>query len=526
MDGPVRGRELRLSAAALLAAPAAFLGVFYAWPLARTLLAAGDWAWVAGPYVQGRLQVALLQATLSAALALAVALPLAWLHHRYQIRWGRWHLALHAAPFVLPVFVVVYGLQLVARPALATPLLAVVLANAYYNYGFAARVLHATLDRRPRRLEDAALTLGATQRGAFWRVSLPLLIPSMLAVALLVFLFAFASFGVVLFLGGNDVSTLETMMYQNLGGAFPRRDRAAALGAVQLLFNLALFLAYATLLRRARGLERDPEPRRASAPRWAEAVSWAALAATLAPVAAVLVGGFRVRGAWSLEPWRALLDASHPAHLAGFSLARAVGLSLAYAGAAMLVAVALTALLWYGARHLGGRLRALADALATLPLATSSLLLGVGYVLAFGAGSVLDLRGSPFLIVAAHSLVAFPFAARILLPAMDLHDKRLDEAAALLGASPWDVARRVHLPLLAAPLGAAAGMAAAMSLGDFGASALLMRPDTMALNVWVARHDVPFNPLLKAEALALTGVLALLVALAYLAVERLAEARR
>ena len=548
MGRPVRGGELRVSAharllrslapAALLALPALLLAAFYAYPLWETLRAAiGEadaWRWLGGPYVERRLVVAFQQALLSVALTLALALPLAWLHHKYALKWSRLHLALHAAPFVLPVFVVVYGVQGVLGPrgllhqllgidalGLLGPMGAVVVAHAYYNYGFAARVLHATLDRRPRRLEDAARVLGASGRGAFWRVSVPLLLPSVLAVALLVFLFTFASFGVVLFLGAGEVSTLETLLYQQLGGAFPRYDRAAALGILQLGINFLLFGAYVLLHRRQTGLERAPDVARETPRTRHRALAWGALALGLLPALTVLAGGFQVSGAWSLEPWRALLDHDHPAHLAGFDLGRAVWLSVSYAAASMTLAIVLTLLLAYGTRALGRRTRALAETLAALPLGTSSLLIGFGYVLAFGAGDFLDLRGSFVVIVLAHTLVAFPFTARVLLPALDLHDRRLDAAAALLGASPWQVVRRVHLPLLAAPLAVAAGLAAAMSLGDFGASLLLMRPDNMALSVWIARHDVPFNHLIKSQAIALAGLLMLLTAGAYLAVERL-----
>lgn len=538
MGRAVRGRRLRVGAL-LLAPPLALLAAAFAYPLAETLRAALDgadaWRWAGDAYVRSRIRIALVQALWSVALTLALAFPLAWIHHKWRLGWSRWHLALHAAPFVLPVFVVVYGVQgvlgarglvheLTGFDALAAvgPLGAVVIAHAYYNYGFAARILHGALDRRPRRLEEAARTLGASGAGAFVRVTLPLLLPTFAAVALLVFLFTFASFGVVLFMGAGQVATLETMLYQQLGGAFPRYDRAAVLGVLQLAINFALLLAYTLLRRRQTGLERDATVMRAPAPIAARAVAWGALALGLLPAASVLVGGFRLQGEWSLEPWRALLDASHPAHLAGFDLRRAVMLSLAYAAGATLLAVALTLLLAYGLRALPRATRAPVEALAALPLGASSLLIGFGYLLAFGAGDVIDLRGSVWIIVLAHTLVAFPFVARVMLPALDLHDARLDEAAALLGASPLDVVRRVHLPLLLAPLTVAAGLAAAISLGDFGASVVLMRPDNAAVSVWIARHDVPFNPLVRAEAIALAGVLMLLASALYVGVERLA----
>src|SRR5258708_3915461 len=74
---------------------------------------------------------------------------------------------------------------------------AAALANAYYNYGLAARLVHAALERSPAELEEAARTLGASPSLAFWRVTAPLLLPAVAAAALLAFLFSFASFGVV-----------------------------------------------------------------------------------------------------------------------------------------------------------------------------------------------------------------------------------------------------------------------------------------------------------------------------------------
>ncbi len=524
----------------LLVGPALLLGLFFAYPLVVVLWGAfGDadaWAWLATPYASARIVSAFQQAVGSVVLTMALALPLAWFYHRRRIPSTRLHLAVHAAPFVLPVFVVVYGIQEVLGPGgwagslgvdvlgAVGPMGAVVIAHAYYNYGFAARLLHASLESRPHRLEDAAQVLGASPRGALWRVTARALAPAIANVALLVFLFAFTSFGVVLLLGGGTVATLETMLYQNLRGVFPRYGHAAVLGFLQLTLNLLLLAGYLALRRRH--VPRDvprPAPRASRPDRWA---SWVLMGLGLTPAAAVLVGGFRVRGVWSLEPWRALLDVGHPAHVTGFSLPGAVGLSLLYAAASAAISLALTLLLAYGVRSIGGPWRRVAELLAALPLGTSSLLIGFGFLITFGAGSWLDLRGTRSVIVLAHALVGFPFTARVLLPALDLRDRRLDEAAATLGAGPTAVAARIHWPLLRGPMIAAAGLAVAMSLGDFGASLILMRPENMALGIWITQHDVPFNSLMQAQKDALAAVLGVLAAVAYVAVERFRDLGR
>jgi thiamine transport system permease protein len=508
-------------AALLLAAPAAFVGLGFAWPMATVLAAATPdaWRWVAQPYVRDRLLVAAGQAAMSVAATFLWAAPVAWLHHARAVPGTRVLLALHAAPFVLPVFVVVYGLQILLGGAMdgLGPLGAIVLAHAYYNHGLAANLLHATLRRRPRPLEEAAATLGAPPRSAAWRTTAALLWPAVLGIALLVFLFAFASFGTVLLLGGGRVSSTETLVYQALGGVYPQVPRAAALGTLQLALAAGLLLGYAALQRRLR-VPRQPERAAPPAGRAWTAAAAAAAAVSVAPAAAVLLGGFRLRGGWTLAPWRALLDPEHPAHQAGFSVGHAVAVSLGYAAATVALATGLALALAYAARRMG-RARAAADALAALPLGGSSLVLGLGLLLAYGPSSAVDLRGWAGLAVAAHALVAFPFVSRLLLPALLHHDVRLDEAAAVLGAPPRAVAWRVHRPLLAAPLAAAAGFAAALSLGDYGASLLLTRPDTMPLAAWVLRHDRPFDPLAHAQAVALAGLLALLAAAALVAAE-------
>ncbi len=519
--------------AAWLVVPAAFLAVAFFRPLAATL-GAGDldaWRWaLTHPYVQRRVARAILMALLSVALTFAAAVPLAWLHHNRRWGWSRVEMAIHAAPFVLPVFVIVFGIQavlgaggwsdrLLGLDVLGTvgPLGAVAIAHAYYNYGFAARLLHAALERRPQRLEEAAQLLGASRWHAFRRTTLPLLAPSIGSVALLVFLFSFTSFGVVLYMGGETIATFETMLYDNLRGVVPQYDRAAVLGAMQLTANVALLLGYQWVIRhQVRLAPEGREPALASRRRRVLAAGLTGLG--MLPALAVLVGGFQVAGQWSLEPWRALTDAAHPV---GFALGPALRLSLLYAAASATIAIVLTMMLAYGVRRLHPWARTIAEGIAALPLGTSSLLIGFGIVLSTSVAFVVDPSRARLLIITAHALVAFPFTARAMLPAIQQLDGRLDEAASLLGAGPFDVWWRIHMPTLRAPLAAALGLAVAMSLGDFGASLLLMSADNAGLSIWIDKLGGPasFNPLMRAQAVALSGLLMALAASAYITVE-------
>jgi thiamine transport system permease protein len=513
----------------LAAVPIAFVGFAFALPMALVLVeGAQAWDFATGPYARRVLSIALEQAAWSTLAAMAVAIPLAWLHHERAVPGGRLQSAIHAAPFVMPVFVIVYGLQGVLGPrslledatgwnllAWLGPLGTVVLAHAYYNYGFAARILEANLRRRPRRLEEAARTLGASPWSAFRRVSLPHLLPAGLAVALLVFLFSFGSFGVVLFMGQGKVHTLETAMYGEVNTLFAQPGRAAALGILQLGVNALLLFAYVALRRRSSRNPAEPEasPRKAS--RILATSAWAVTALAALPIASVLVQGFRLKGEWSLEPWRFLLI-EQPL---GFDLATALGRSLLYASGSTLLALALAAALAYGARD-WPRLRRPMEALASLPVAGSGVLLGVAFLSSFGTGALLDIEGTHAIVLLGHTVLAFPFVVRLVQPAFESRDVRLEEAARLLGAPPASVAARVQWPQLRPAVLAAAGLAAAMSLGDFGASSLLMVHDTRSLSVWIAQVDAPFDALRNAAAVALAGLLCALTLAAYVLVER------
>ncbi|MGD9607403.1 MAG: ABC transporter permease subunit, partial [Leucobacter sp.] len=98
-----------------------------------------------------------------------------------------------------------------------------------------------------------------------------------------------------------------------------------------------------------------------------------------------------------------------------------------------------------------------------------------------------DLRTSVVLIPIAQALIALPLVVRTLLPVLRGIDRRQREAAAMLGASPLRVIGTIDLRVLARPLGLAVGFAFAVSLGEFGATAFLVRPGAQTLPVMVAQ---------------------------------------
>jgi thiamine transport system permease protein len=151
-------------------------------------------------------------------------------------------------------------------------------------------------------------------------------------------------------------------------------------------------------------------------------------------------------------------------------------------------------------------------------------MLGFGFVIAFDEG-LLDFRSAPWIVPVVQALVAIPFVVRIVVPTLRSIDDRQREAAAMLGASPGRVRREIDLPIAARALAVAAGFAFAISLGEFGATVFLARPDSPTLPVAVYRFLGRPGELNVAQAYALAVILMAVAALSVLVVERIQRRR-
>jgi thiamine transport system permease protein len=166
------------------------------------------------------------------------------------------------------------------------------------------------------------------------------------------------------------------------------------------------------------------------------------------------------------------------------------------------------------------RAATLLDALFMLPLATSAVTLGFGYIIAplfIDSG----LRVSPLLIPIAHTLVAMPFVVRSVLPALRSIAPSIQEAARVLGASPLTVWRLIDLPLISRGLIVGATFAFTVSMGEFGASLFIARPDTPTMPVAIYRLLSQPGGSNYGQALAMSVLLMVVCGVSFVLIERL-----
>ncbi len=559
----------------LLIPPLLFFTVFYLYPLfsilGYSLAPEGTIRWeIVLRTLQGTafwkvLGFTVGQATLSTGVTLALGLPLAGLLARYPFPGRWWWQAMATVPFVLPTVVVAAAFTALLGPrgwinqalmallglpeppiSFLNTITAIVVAHVFYNLTLVLRIVGNAWAHRDPTLEMAAHTLGADRWQTLRRVTLPLLTPAILAATALVFLFDFTSFGVVLLLGGPQYATLEVEIYRQAVGLF-NLPGAATLAVVQLGLTFGMLIVYARLQARLTfPLEWRPAASTAQPPRtpleragialgltvlfaWIGLPLLALVLRSITPMTLRKPGEAALYTGWITLGYYWELWINRRGAVTYIPPMEAVRNSLVFAVAVMLLSLALGGMAAYG---LAGRRRRWLDPLLMLPLSTSAVTLGFGFLVGFSrppaflqtwpglVDALLALRTSPLLVVIAHTLIAYPFVVRILLPAMEGMNPRWREAAMTLGASPWQVWWHVEAPLLGRALLTAAVFAFCVSLGEFGATALIARPTMTTIPLAIARFLSQPGELNLGQAMAMSTLLLLLTFLGILLIER------
>jgi len=426
-------------------------------------LAAGD---------LGMLRFTVVQAALSAAVSVLLAVPVARALARRRFVGRAMLITLMGAPFLLPVLVAVLGLLAVfgrsgvinqALMATGLPpvsiygLQGVVLAHVFLNLPLAVRMLLQGWQAIPAERFRLAQSLGLGPAGQFRHLEGPMLRATVPGAAGAIFLLCLTSFVVALTLGGGPgATTMELGIYQALRfeGDLGRASLLAAVQfatcgvAVLALARVTVPSAFGAGLDRQRAIPAPSGWRRGAD---AAAITLAA-AFLLVPLAAVVLRGLPSLADLPVSIWAAA--------------ARSVAVAVISAGVAVCVALALAQAVAQETRF-----ARLIEVSAMLPMAASGLVLGTGLFVVVQPWVRPETVALPVTVL-VNAALAQPFVYRLILPqarALQADYGRLTQAVGLRG---WSRLRWVTLPRLARPLGFGAGIAAALSMGDLGVMVL------------------------------------------------------
>ena len=545
--------------------PLVFLLLFYFYPLGSILKISLERSQLGlfSPFVDAFLSpitwrvltFTLWQAILSTFLTLCLGLPGAYLFAHYNFRGKALLQALTSIPFLMPTMVVAAAFNALVGPSgwinlalsnilnlpgppiqFTNTLTAILIAHVFFNTSIVLRMVGDYWSHLDPHLGQAAQMLGANRLQSIRRVIFPVLSPAILAAALLVFIFDFTSFGVILILGGPRFATLEVEIYYQTISLF-NLPMAAVLCMLQLGCTLGLTFVYSRLTKRLsiplalkshKVTQRNLTTTRSKI--FAGLLVAILMTLLILPLASLAVRSVTrlergpgqladTTSTFTLDYYREL-GANHRESIFYSSPSTSIAISLGYALATTVLAL----LLGFPAalalsRDVDSPLNQGMDAMLMLPLGTSAVTLGLGFIVALDKPP-LDLRASWLLVPLAHTLVAFPFVVRNLAPALRSIQPRLRQAASVLGASPISVLRYLDLPLVGRAVMVAGAFAFTISLGEFGATSLIARPEFPTVPVAIYRLISRPGELNYGQALALSTILMFIACAAMLFVDR------
>ncbi|MFN2354854.1 MAG: ABC transporter permease [Desulfopila sp.] len=560
----------------LFVIPLGFLAVFYFYPLSRIVLFSflpdgigGTWdpeklsRLFHSPVYLNIIWFTIWQAALSTIITLTLALPGAYVFVHYRFPGKNILQGLMSVPFVLPTVVTAAAFRalLGTNGVLNTWLMNLfdltqapiqldqtiyffLIAHVFYNYTLVLRIVSSYWAGLSPDIQTAATMLGASPWQSFRKITLPLLLPAIGSAALLVFIFCFTSFGVILILGGPGYATIEVEIYRQSVQLF-NLPMAAALSLIQLGINFLLMWIHAGLSRTSNvsffgnpaNIRDTVLARRGPRIMVSANVIFMSLL-LMTPLAALLLRSISGSNGITLAYYTALFSRGSDS-IFFIEPITAVGNSLGFALCAMTVALVLgvAASSFLAAARKDGKhkkakrysqyslysrysLYSFWDAIIMLPLATSAVTLGFGYIITLNTPP-LNLRDSIFLVIIAHALVAFPFVVRCILPSLRQIPDSLRHAAAVLGASPFQVWRSIDMPLISRALLVGAIFAFLISMGEFGASAFIVRPHTPTMPVAIFRFLGQPGDLNYGQAMAMSSLLMLVSCCSFWGLEKL-----
>ena len=515
------------------------------------------------------LKFTLLEAIASSVLTIIIGLPVAWCLSRYQWRRIRLLRALIAVPFVTPSIVAAMGfLSLIRQDGLLTRIgidlrletgiigwfaeasgwnhpghfLALIIAHAWFNLSLMIRFVEPTLSSLDPAWEEqlSVLPQGQSRVARMKYLWIPVIGPAVFCAAALSFLFSFTSFALVKWLTPTSY-TLESLMAEAgsaAGIVGYRIDSSELIYSVALVqfFILLLTLWMTSILQKRYSqrlsllTEQGVRTHHGSPSLVAKIIILLGVTFTLLPFISVVLSSFQVRQItegsvernWTLDGW----SNAWSGDMSTMAVGEAMSNSIIYAICTLLIALPLGWILAstiFKLEQTGwSKFSKLLDLLCMLPLAVSALMVGLGVLLG-GLRWYPEMFGWFLLPVYPHVLLTVPFVVRIMLPAYQSLDPAFSEQCRMLNLSPTRSWYHGTFMFLRGPAVVAGSLTLAFSLGEFGASWLLVRSgswDTLSIVVDQLMSRPNFDPLIHTTAMAAATVLMLLTFTLFVLAER------
>ena len=458
------------------------------------------------------------QAALSSLFSILFALPGAYLFSNYRFTLRKLILSISNLCFFLPSilvvlgFVIFYGNSGVLNTLLmkmmktSEPPLkilysfkAIILAHVFLNFPIALSLITDTWSHLSQNQENASLSMGASGLGTFIRVTLPRILPVILSAALLIFLFCFTSFSIILVLGGGpQFTTIEVEIYR-LNNIVLDQEKAAALSVYSFTMNLiclTIYLLFSSLFKN-KEKNRISRLRRPTSRLTYLAISLYILLMLIfffSPLVSIVWRSFystsqRYGTGYTTRAYRELFGLESSIALANTLDAIMNSIQIAILSACVSTIISLCLALWISKRRKGG----IFELLSMLPMAISSVTLGLGYSILRANISEDSILSGPVLVILAHTVIILPFCLRTLLPVLRSQNENKLNAAYTMGYGVMKASFDIEIPTIKSSIIRAFIFAFALSMGEVNATLTLARGKVSTLPLQIYRLINSYN---------------------------------
>ena len=474
-----------------------------------------------------------LQVTVCATiLAAALGLPVAYLMRSVEIRGSSFLNILIVISYLSPPFIGAYAwIQLLGRSGVITQFINELFGITFDGvYGFAGIMLVFTLQSFPlvyiyvsgalknmdNSLNEAAESLGCGRLERIRRIIVPLVMPTLLASMLLVFMRVFADFGTPMLIG-EGFKTMPVLVYTQFMGEVGGDDGfAAAICVIMIGLTLAMFFAQRILARRSTYAMTALKPMVAERARGlrnllAHAAVYLVTGLAILPQLVVIYtsflrsnGGQVFTGGFALQSYEATLFAKDNDAVWNTYVLGALSIALV---------VVIGVLVAYLSVRKRNAVNSALDTVTMFPFIIPGSVLGIAFLFAFNSPPIL-ISGTMLIMIIAFSVRRMPYTVRSSAAALGQISPSIEEAAIALGASEMTTFTRVTVPIMLPGVCAGAIMSWVTIISELSSSIILYTNANQTLTVSIYTEVIRGNygnASAYATILTVTSILSLLL---------------
>jgi iron(III) transport system permease protein len=356
----------------------------------------------------------------------------------------------------------------------------------YYTYVYIGVV--AAIGKFDAQLEEAAQSLGTSPAMSRLKVMVPVILPAILASALLVFTMTVGNFAISMILS-HRLPLLSVVTYQAaVAEGASDITMQSTLASVSVLIVMAVLFLNRWVVSRGKyeivqGRGARPQPLRGLRGAGVALAAGLVVLISLLPLISIILGAFTHSrgpvmqwGTWTLANLeRVFVTAPQP-----------LLNSLTYAGVATFISIAFSAVVSYVVVKKPSLLTPFVDYISAVPLALSGTVLGVALLATFHGGW-LPLSGTATIIVLAYVIRRMPFGMRNGQATLHNIPNSLEEASISLGVPPVQTFFKVVLPVMLPAIAAAAVLTWTTTVAELSASILVYSGGRETLPIQVFR---------------------------------------